>query len=349
MEEIMNYLKRLLYLLIIFLGSVAQIFGGGQNRAGTAAAPELMIPVGSRYLAMGGSNVASAVGLESIFWNPAGVALSQNDADVLFSYRQYIADMNMSYVAAAGNLGFGTIGISFRDLSIGDINVTTMDDPDGNGQVFSPTYFVLGLTYSNALTDRISIGANVNLINESWDRAKASGLSFDFGVQYRDFFSVQNLAVGITVKNLGGSISYTGPGLFISANDPSSSRGVTYYQVSAAEFELPSTISIGLAYVRDLNEENKISIAGDFQNNNFTYDNYRIGAEYSFKDMIFLRGGYSYSPQSESANPDIFQNYTAGFGINFGSFSNVNISLDYAYIPVKYFDANNTFTVSMGF
>ena len=349
MEEIMNYLKRLLYFLIIFIGSAVQIFGGGQNRAGTAAAPELLIPVGSRYVAMGGSNVANTVGLESIFWNPAGVANSQNSADVMFSYRQYIADMSMSYVAAAGNLGFGTIGVSFRDLSIGDINVTTMDQPDGNGQIFSPTYFVLGLTYSNLLTDRISIGVNVNLINESWDRAKANGFSFDFGVQYREFFSIPNLSVGIAVKNLGGSIQYGGSGLFVSANDPTSDRGVTYYQVAAAEFELPSTISLGLSYVRDINEDNKVAVSGNFQNNNFSYDNYKIGAEYSYKNILFVRGGYSYSPQSNSATPDIFQNYSAGFGINFESFTDVNIALDYAYIPVKYFDANNTFTISMGF
>ena len=62
----------------------------------------------------------------------------------------------------------GTIGVAFRDLSIGDINVTTLDQPDGTGEIISPTFFILGLTYSKQLSDRISIGANFNILNESW-------------------------------------------------------------------------------------------------------------------------------------------------------------------------------------
>jgi hypothetical protein len=114
---------------------------------------------------MNGSAVAIASGLEAIYWNPAGVYLSETNASALFSYRSYIADMSMSYAAVSGNFGeFGTLGISFRDLSIGDINVTTLDQPDGTGEIISPTYFVLGLTYSKLLSDRVSIGANLNLI-----------------------------------------------------------------------------------------------------------------------------------------------------------------------------------------
>ncbi len=345
----MNHLKRLFYFLFIFLGSAAQIFGSGQNRAGTAAAPELLIPIGSRYVAMGGAAVANAVGLEAIYWNPAGLDLAQDDADIMFSYRQYIADMSMNYFAVSGNLGFGTLGISFRNLNIGNINVTTMDQPDGTGEVFSPTYFVLGFTYSKALTDRISIGVNANLINESWARVSTSGMSFDFGVQYRDFFSVPDLAIGVAVKNLGGSLQYGGSGLWTTATDPSANRGLTYYQVGAGQFELPSTIAMGISYAKSIDEDNKLSVSGSFLNNNFTYDEYRIGAEYSFKDMIYLRGGYDYTPQATTETPNIFQNFTAGFGINFASFSGVNITLDYAYIPVKYFTANNSFTVRMGF
>jgi len=344
----MNHLKRICF-LIILLGFTSQLFGGGQNRAGTSSAPALMIPVGSQYVAMGGANVSSVMGLESIFWNPAGVALSNNDADALFSYRQYIADMNMNFIAASGNLGFGVLGISFRNLNVGDINVTTMDQPDGTGEVLSPTYFVLGLTYANALTDRISIGASVNLVNESWGKVNASGLSFDLGVQYQNIFAIPDLSIGIAVKNLGGSMQYEGSGLWTTATDPNSDRGLTYYQVQASEFELPSTISLGVSYKRELNEENSISIASTFNNNNFSYDNYRVGAEYSFNNTLFIRGGYLFSPDAADNTPNIYEDFSAGIGINFGSISNVNINLDYAYIPVEFFDTNHSFTIRMGF
>ncbi len=346
----MNYLKKFLFLLTIFICAAGDIFGqGGQDRAGTAAAPELRIPIGAQYLAQGGAPVATAAGLEAIYWNPAGVFLKDQDANALFSYRQYIADMNMNYAAISGNFGeLGTLALSFRDLNIGDINVTTLDQPDGTGEIVSPTYFVLGLTYSRLLSDRVSIGANVNLINESWTGVSASGISFDAGVQYKNLFT-NGLSLGVVVKNLGGALTFGGSSLFVQATDPNSARGLTFYEISAASFELPSEISLGLSYTRALDEENSVSVSGAFVNNNFAYDDYKVGLEYSYKDIAFLRGGYLFSPQSSTARPNIFQDYSLGVGLNFKQFTDMDISLDYAYTPVKYFNANNTFSIKMGF
>jgi hypothetical protein len=294
----MFQMERIVFILLMLSFSVIETFGGGQNRAGTSAAPELRIPVGARYLALAGSPIANVTGLEAIYWNPAGVDFSPSSANAIFSYRSYIADMNINYVAASGRLGdLGSVGVSFRSLNIGDINVTTMDQPDGTGAKFSPTYFVLGLTYSKMLTDRIAIGANFNIINESIDRASATGFSFDFGVQYRDMLEVQGLDLGIVVKNLGSPIQYSGNALFQLVNDPNASRGPAYLQVDAASAELPSEIAIGLSYNRKFDEENAITVSGTFQNNNYTYDDYKVGLEYSFKDILFVRGGYLWSPQ----------------------------------------------------
>jgi hypothetical protein len=348
-EEVMDRLKRLFYFLIIIAGTTAQVFGGGQDKAGTNSAPELQIPIGSRYIAMGGADISSSAGLESIYWNPAGADYGANSANMMFSYRKYFADMSFNYFAASAKFDLGTIAVSLRNLNVGDINVTSMDHPDGTGQIITPTYFVLGLTYSKALTDRISIGVNMNWIDESWANVAASGVSFDFGVQYRNLLSVPNLNLGIVVKNLGPSLKYGGSGLWIQATDPASSRGTTFYEVGAGSFELPSSVSLGLSYSNNFDEVNKLTVATSFVNNNFTYDEIRVGGEYSFRDLIYLRLGYIYSPGSTSDVPNIYQNYTAGFGINFASFSGLDITLDYAYIPVKYFDANQSVTVRMGF
>ena len=258
--------------------------------------------------------------------------------------------MSMSFIAVSGRFGeLGSIGLSFRNLSVGDINVTTMDQPDGTGEIVNPTYFVIGLTYSKELSDRVSVGTNINLINESWQGVSATGFAFDVGVQYRDLFAVPNLSLGVVVKNLGGTMKYSGTALWVSANEVSGNRGTTFYEVGAQASELPSEISLGVSYTRNINEDNKFTVAGTFVNNNYTYDNYKGGLEYSYKDILFLRGGYLYSPQSNSNTPDIFQDYTVGAGINFQQFTDVNVSFDYAYVPVKYFDANNIFTLRMGF
>lgn len=327
-----------------------ETFGGGQNRAGTSAAPELKIPIGSRYLAMGGSPVASVVGLESIYWNPAGVDLGSNSTEAIFSYRQYIADMSMSYFAVSGRLGeLGSLALSFRDLSVGNINVTTMDQPDGTGEVFSPTYFVLGLTYSKQLSDRVSIGTNFNLINESWARVSAVGFSVDIGVEYKNLFDVPDFSVGVVVKNLGGTMKYSGNGLWVQANDPNAARGITFYEVGAQSSDLPSEIALGLSYSKSIDEDSKLSFSGAFVNSNYSFDDYKAGLEYSFKDIIYLRGGYLFSPQSDSQTPNIWQNFSAGLGLNLKQVSGIDVSFDYAYVPVKYFSANNSFTIRVGF
>jgi len=346
----MIHFNRLFLIPLILICFVVEAFGGGQNRAGTAAAPELRIPIGSRYVAMGGADVALVSGLEAIYWNPAGVSVGGNDANAMFSYRQYIADMSMSFAAVSGNFGeFGTIGVSFRDLSIGDINVTTLDAPDGTGEVISPTFFVIGLTYSKMLSDRISIGANVNVISESWTGVSATGLSLDFGVQYRNLFELPGLSVGVAVKNLGTTMEYDGTALWVQGSALQENRDVTFYQIGAQSAELPSEIALGVSYIRNIDEENKLTIAGSFVNNNYTFDNYKAGLEYSYKDIFFVRGGYLFSPDSDDEVPNIFQDYSLGVGINFMEFTDINVSLDYAYLPVKYFDANNIFSLRMGF
>ncbi|HSD64599.1 MAG TPA: PorV/PorQ family protein [Ignavibacteriaceae bacterium] len=346
----MIHLKRLLLILLIVGFSVAEIFGSGQNRAGTSGAPELRIPVGARYLAMSGAAIANVSGLEAIYWNPAGVDLSTTDANAMFSYRQYIADMSMNFAAVSGRLGdLGSIGLSFRSLNIGDIPVTTMDQPDGTGQIISPSYFVLGLTYSKQLTDRISIGTNFNIISENIDRASSSGFSFDFGVEYNNLFDVQGFAVGVVVKNLGPTMAFSGNGLYVQANDQGSSRGPTYYKFDASSAELPSEIGLGLSYLRHFDEENALSVSATFQNNNFTYDDYKVGLEYNFKELLYVRAGYLASFQATDESPNIWQNYTVGVGVNTKEFSDINLSVDYAYVPAKYFDANNVFSLTFGF
>lgn len=346
----MFHLKRVIFILLILGFSGIETFGSGQNRAGTAGAPELRIPVGARYLAMVGAPIATVTGLESIYWNPAGLDFSTASTNALFSYRSYIADMNVNFAAVSGRLGdLGSVGLSFRSLNIGEINVTTMDQPDGTGQIINPSYFILGLTYSKQLTDRVSVGASFNLINESIDRASATGFSFDFGVQYKNLLEVEGLDLGVVVKNLGSSIKYDGNGLYTQAESTVGDRGPTYLKIDAASAELPSEISVGLAYERKFDEENSVTFAATFQNNNYTYDDYKVGAEYSFKDLLFVRAGYLYSPQSTDDTPNIFQNYTVGVGLNLKQFSGIDLSVDYAYVPVKYFDGNHVFAISLGF
>ncbi len=348
----MSQLNRLLFTLFLLVSWSIVTLGSGTEKAGTAGAAELRIPVGARYLAMGSSQIAAVSGLDAVFWNPAGLDFAQSTANAMFSYRKYFADMSINNVAVSTKFGdLGSIGLSFNSFNIGDIDVTTIDQPDGTGQIVSPTYFVLGLTYSNKITDRIAVGVNFKLVNESFGRVSASGFTVDAGVQYRDLMNVKGLALGIAVKNLGGSLKYDGNGTFISASQTGSDREPTWVKIDAASNPMPSEMSLGVSYKAELDDVNSLIIATTYTNNNYTFDDYKVGMEYSYDDILYLRGGYIYSPLATDDNPNIFGTYSFGAGLNFMKFTNINLSLDYAFVPmaVDYFNENHVFSLRVGF
>lgn len=339
----------LVILFIMLLGVAGQVWAGGQNRAGTNAAPELLIPAGARYLAMGGAPVAFVTGVEAIYWNPAGLDRAPKMVNAMFSHRTYIADIAYNFLGVSGKFDMGTLALSLRSLSFGDIPVTTETAPDGTGELFSPTYFVLGLTYSRQLTDRISFGLTVNLVNEGFAQVNSTGFALDAGVQYRNVLSISGMDVGVVIKNIGPAMQYGGAGLWVPAEVPGSERGVTFYKVEAASFDLPSVVEIGAAYHYTVDEHTDLSFCGTFQNNNFAYDEYRFGVEYSYDQTFFLRGGRLFGAGTTDDTPNIFAEFTVGAGVNLMDVGGTDISIDYAFVPVKYFTNNHVLSLKIGF
>ncbi|MBD3291143.1 PorV/PorQ family protein [candidate division KSB1 bacterium] len=324
------------------------VMAGGSNRAGTASGTQLLIPVGAKSMGMGGANVASVNGVEAIFWNPAGVSRSTNVANVMFSHMTYIADINVSYAAVEAGFGdLGRFGLSVKSLGIGDIPVTTVESPDGTGANFSPTFMTIGLTYSKLLTDKISVGTNVKIFSEQVPRAGATGFAFDAGVQYAGLGGVEGLNFGISINNLGPEVTWDGTALNRTAKDPDAKRPTSQYKLDAASFELPTFIEMGLSYNLKVADAQNLNTTFVFQNNNFYDDETKVGAEYGFNNMFFLRGGYSYGVDVNEGHEYIYgPSFGAGFNYNFG---NLDMQVDYAYRTVDIFDANHVFAFTLGF
>jgi len=226
--------SRLLIGAVLLCVSLVVAFGTSfaQNqRTGTAAATELLIPVGARDLALGGANIANSVGVEAIHWNPAGLGRLNHSAEAMFSTMTYMADSNVSYGAVAAKFGeFGIMGLSIKSLDFGEIPLTTVDDPEGaGGKMYSPTYVTLGLTYGRALTDAISAGFTAKLVSESIDRVSSSGFAFDVGLQYDGLVGVSGLQMGIAVKNIGPQMKFDGGGLYRSAVSTDGDRAEQRY------------------------------------------------------------------------------------------------------------------------
>lgn len=319
------------------------------KRVGTAAAPELLIPVGARDLAMGGSTTATSTGVEAIHWNPAGLGRLTHSAEGMFSSMNYIADIGVNYGAVGASFGdFGVIALSIKALDFGEIPLTTEDDPENfSGRFYSPTFVTVGFSYSRALTDAISFGTTIKLVSEQIDRVSATGFAFDMGVQYNRLAGISGLSLGVVVKNIGPQMKFDGPGLYRNAVSTDGRRPNQKFKSEAASFELPSLVEIGLAYSGTAAQNITYAVNASFANNNLFYDEYNLGGEvgYSLQNVrLFGRFGMGMAPQAEQ---NIFGT-TFGLGVSYAT-AGVDITLDYAQRQVELFGANSVVSLKLGF
>ena len=321
------------------------------QRTGTTAAPWLLIPTGARDLAMGGSSIATTSGVEAVHWNPAGVGKLSGSAEAMFSSMTYIADMSMIYGAVAGDFGdFGTLGFSIKSLAIGDIPITSQTDPEGlGGRSFSPTFVSVGVTYARDITESIAFGVTVKLVNETIDRVSANAVAFDFGIQYMNLVGVQGLDLGLAIKNVGTEMKYDGSGLYLQAQAQTGGRGPQLYKADAASAELPALIELGLTYESTFSDNILFEVGGSYTNDNLFYDEFKFGAEvgYAMESSLtlFARGGFATLAQMNDENI-----YGPTFGVGLGyDFTGLEVTVDYAYRSVDFFDANQVISVKLGF
>lgn len=339
-------MKKINLILMILMLVAAGLSFGQSDRIGTAGATELLIPVGARGVAMGSANLTNSMGVDAIFWNPANISRSNKSVDVMASHMNYIADIGVEFGAVGINFGeFGSMAFSIKSLGIGDILKTTTTNPDGTGQTFAPQYTTIGLSYSKMLSDRVSVGTNINWVSENIDLVSASGLSFDFGVTYSELAGISGFNMAIILKNIGADLQFDGSGLWLPATNSNQSRGEQFYKIDAAKFSLPTTLDIGLGYTLAIDAQNSLDIVGSFVNHNFYTDQYKVGAEYSYDDLLFFRGGYNYTTEFD-ANETLYK-FSLGFGLNY-DIGGVGVMVDYAYLPTEYFDDTHLISLSLG-
>lgn len=327
-------------LVMLLLASTAH--AGGDLKIGSAGAQHLRIPIGSRGTAMGGSTVANSYGLDAIYWNPAG-ASSIEGTEVMWSNRQYIADIDINYFAGARRVGdFGVLGFNAKITSMDDEIVRTVDFPAGTGATFSSSFAVVGATFARTLTDRVSMGVNGNIIYEKIAEQTGMGAAFDIGFSYDPGW--QNLKFGAVIKNLGPKMRYDGPGFDLdteTGDDPNSLPHTTRSRSSS--FEIPSYVQLGAAYKVMQQAKNSVDLSGTFQSNNFSEDEWRVGGEYAYDGKLFLRGGYTASRQED---------YLFGASFGAGVVFNVGDSrwqFDYAWSQSEFFDDSQYLTFQVGF
>lgn len=328
----------LLILALISMLIVPAARAGSARKIGTAGAPELLIPIGARGSALSGSMVASAAGLEAVFWNPSGLAMMEG-SEAMVSHQPYLADMDVDFFGIGTNVeSFGHIAFAAKVLSIGKIDVTTEESPEGTGATFSPTMSVLSFTYARNVTAAVAFGATLMYVNESVADASASGAAVDLGVTYTP--NKYGLSFGFVVKNIGPRLQYHGVGFERQTLFGSDSRRVS---ANSASFELPSSVNIGMAWRFIETEKNVAMLTGNFRSNNFQEDFWQGGLEYAINDRWFLRGGYT-----ASAQKDYLFGPSLGAGITY-PMGNTKLTFEYAWNQTDVFDDNQFLTLKLAF
>jgi hypothetical protein len=323
---------------------VSPAFAGNRDRSGQAGASHLLIDPWARTSGMAGAGVAEVRGLESVFSNVAGLT-SVRKTELAFNRTQYLVGsgcgININSIGIAQHLGkqkdFGVIALSFFSQNFGEVMITTTDQPEGGLGHFSPTLTYIGLHYAKSFNNFIKGGVSIKIINERISDSKATGFAIDAGVQYVTG-KFENFKIGVTLKNIGLPMRYSGDGLSVRARITSQDYEQTL-EMRSAEFEMPSLLSIGISYdllffgaeyadyskedlaaeglTRD-DAEHRLTFAGAFTANSYTRDVFSIGLEYGFRNIFMIRAGYGFENIGKGAVSS--ENETAAILLNSDSF-----------------------------
>lgn len=334
-----------LIITILSLNISAQTFKSDVSKRGTTAAPFLTIGQGARSMAMGSAFVGVSNDVSSIYWNPAGLTKAEG-VQIMFDHTQWIADIKYNFLAASYNLGdLGTIGVSFLTSNIGEMKVTTIEQPNGTGETFSASDMAISLAYAIQLTDRFSIGFNPKFIYQGIWKMSATAFALDLGVQYVTPFDDAVLAMSIS--NFGTKMQLLGnSNLVLYDPDPfgTGNNGKIPAYLETNSWSLPLNFRVGISYQPVKIEKHSLLIAVDAAHPSDDYESINIGGEYSYNDFVFIRGGYKSLFLQDSE-----EKFTLGFGLKQQLLNNVSLRIDYAYQNFGRFSDIQKFTLSVNF
>ncbi|MCB0646535.1 MAG: PorV/PorQ family protein [Saprospiraceae bacterium] len=351
-------MKRFIKGVFIALLMPSLLVAGNPDRQGESGAGELLFNPWARSSGLHGLNVSSVMGVEAMNLNIAGLSRVLKGEIVLSNNRIFEGTgLQMNAGGYASKMGEnGTLGISISSLQFGDIEITTVDQPEGTGGTFSPNFFNIALGYSYMYANKISVGLLVRGITESMPDLTAFGFSVDAGVQYVSG-EKDNFRLGIALRNIGSPMKFGGQGLaFQGPNiDPSvggSEYNLTYYQ-RAEGFQLPSLLNIGLSYDFYVGQKDFLRVLGNFTSNTFARDEIGGGLEFSFRNILMLRAAYKHTlTQDGSAfKNDVYTGFAAGGSVllPIAKGSDQKVGIDYAYRATNPFKGTHNLSLRFEF
>lgn len=328
--------------IIIILG-ITSIINPQTLKTGTTAAQVLKFNVGPRAIGMGGAFTSVSNDILSTYWNPAGTSsIVSNEA--FFNHTDLYIDIKHDYAAFASNLSdLGTVGLFVSVLSMDEMEVRTIENPEGTGEFFDAGALVVGLNYSRYLTENFSIGFNFKYINESIWHMSASGFAIDVGTLYK-IPILNEFRIAASVSNFGTKMQLSGRDVTKTFASGSTGKDILNVNLELDHFDLPLLFRFGVSADLLKDESSRLTVAVDAVHPNDHSEYINSGLEYSWNEIVFIRGGYNSLFETDSE-----KGLTVGFGLNYRLIDAIKLKLDYAYqdfgrlTNVHYFSFGITF------
>jgi hypothetical protein len=338
-------MKRLFVLTAILLMVCLTVeVADAQNRkAGLNSAAFLKIGVGARQVGLGSAATALTGDVTNMYWNPAGIILGKDEKlQASFTFNKWIAELKQEAAAVSYNWeGIGTVAVGFMMFGVTGIPADRdvyPDDPALSAiqidQMNTPTYdyrdMLITVTYARSITDQLALGISFKYINQKIDDQSAGAVAFDFGSVYD--IGILGWKIGARLSNLGSDMKF--------------------YDFAQP---IPLTFSIGTTIMPFSDDMNKVLIAADGVKPQDGMQYYYFGGEYTFMDMVSIRGGYKFNYTGVNDGGNSFQQpinttvegFTAGAGFQ-TKLEDYSIHLDYAYTKMDIVDAVHRITLSFG-
>jgi hypothetical protein len=307
--------KLLLGLLVLLVltsqAAATEVF----EKVGTVGFQFLEIGAGARGVGMGEAMVAATEGVESTYWNPAGLrAVSRPSA--VFSYGTWPAGISHQFAAYAMRPTFirGVLAISVTTLQMESMPVRTADIPQGMGVNFEPGDLAIGLSYAREFTDKFAAGGTVKWVHsgladlsalgvEGLEDYSVDGFVGDFGTLYNTGF--RSLQIGLMIQNMGPELTYI--------DEP---------------VPMPATFKFGVCMNLIETPGQVVKVAAEFRHPSDTSEKINVGGEYTLNNMYSVRAGYKMGYDEET--------FTVGGGAKLAVGTLGNLGVEYTYADFGY-------------
>ena len=316
-----------------------------QTKTGTTIGSFLLIEPSARIAGMGNAGVTLDAGLQGVYYNPA--ALGQIDRYALmFSHSEWLADIDYNYAAVALPVRkLGTFGASVTALTSGDIAVRTVDQPLGTGEFYDVANVAVGVGWGLRVSDRFSAGFQGSYVQETIWHSSASTVVFNLGTLYR--VAEDGLHIGASICNYGTGASFDGRDLRITYDqDPDryGDNGALPGEVYTDRFPVPVLFRVGVGLPYRLSAVSDLRVAVDAFHPSDNSESMSLGAEYTYKKLFALRGGYQNLFQKDSE-----VGLTLGAGLQGTLSETLTYLLDYAWAHHGRLDSTHRLTVGITF